>query len=88
MEERLQKIEQELEIIKARNARVETDKAWETSAIRTVLLTAITFFVTTLALTYVGNENATRDALIGAVGFVFSTLSLSFIKRRWVQYNR
>ncbi|MBI5456956.1 hypothetical protein HY969_04445 [Candidatus Kaiserbacteria bacterium] len=85
MEERLQKIEEELQTIKARNARVETDKAWETSAIRTTILAVITFCVTAIALFIVKNENAMRDALIATVGFVFSTLSLSFVKRRWMQ---
>lgn len=81
-EERLQKLEEEVAAIKARNARVEADKAWETSAARMLVLAAITFAVTAVALYFVGNEHPVRDAFIAAIGFIFSTLSLSFLRKR------
>ena len=83
MEERIQKLEQEIRAIQERNVRVEANKAWETSAVRTALLACITFFITAVALFVVKNENALRDAFIAAIGFVFSTLSLSFLRRHW-----
>lgn len=77
MEERLQKIEE-------RNARVEADKAWETSWFRIILISVITYIVASLVLWLIGAENYLLGALIPTVGYFLSTLSIPFLKKWWI----
>lgn len=84
-EERLQKIEAELESIKERNTKVEANKAWETSFFRIASLVLATYIVAALALVSIANDHPFRNALIPAIGFFLSTQSLPFLKRRWMQ---
>ncbi len=84
MEERLQKVEAQLLAIKERNARVEADKAWETSMFRSAVIAVITFLFTMLALFLIGDEFPVRNAVIATLGFLLSIQSLPFIKRWWL----
>jgi hypothetical protein len=77
--------EQELVDIKARNARVEADKAWETSWLRRLIISAFTYVVAAIWLVVIKDTNPYLKALIPAIGYVLSTLSLGVIKRRWIR---
>ena len=72
----LEDLQRRLATIEERNARVEADKTWETSIIRTAFLAVITFAVTAFALFVVRNQHAVRDALIAAVGRVVSIVQV------------
>lgn len=83
MEDRIQNLEKEIEIIKARNRKVEGDKAWETSLFRTLIICAILYVI---ELRYfITSGNYFLNALITTTGFFLSVQSFSFIKRWWIK---
>jgi hypothetical protein len=85
MEERIQKLEAEIQIIKERNSRVESDKAWETSYFRVLLISAIIYVIAVWALYFIGSENYFSNALVPAIGYFISVQSLPFIKKWWIK---
>ena len=76
-------IEKEIKAIKERNSRVETDKAWETSKTRKILIAVFTYIVIVLFFWMAGLANPLVNAIVPTVGFVFSTLSLPYFKKYW-----
>ena len=78
-------LENEILQIKKRNARVEADKAWETSGMRKVLIFALTYFVVVALFFAMGTPNPLINALIPSVAFVLSTLSIPFFKAWWLK---
>lgn len=84
-EERLKQIESALEQIKQRNARVEIDKAWETSAFRIVCICTITYLVAVGLLYAIDADRPLLGAVVPVFGFLLSTQSLPAIKRWWVK---
>jgi len=84
MNERLDKIEQDIKAINERNVRVEADKAWETSLFRLLSLAGITYVVATVLLYLIEVKNFWLGALVPAVGFVLSVQSLPWLKRWWI----
>lgn len=72
-----------LEKIEARNARVETDKAWETSWTRRISITVLTYIFVLLYLFFIGNKDPWINAVVPAAGFLLSTLAVSRIKEIW-----
>lgn len=85
MEERIQKLEKEIEIIKARNLRVEADKAWETSYFRVLLISTIVYIIAVKVMYFIGSENYFLNALVPAIGYLISVQSIPFIKKWWVK---
>lgn len=73
-----------LEEIQNRNARVEADKAWETSWTRKIIITFLTYFIVMFYLTMLGMERVYLHALVPAGGYFLSTLSLPYFKRWWI----
>lgn len=87
MEERLKNLEKEIEIIKERNSRVETDKAWETSYFRIILISLIIYIIELRY--YIKSDSYLLNALVPAIGFFISVQSLPFIKKWWIKkYDR
>ncbi len=78
-------IEKEVREIRARNSRVEADKAWETSLVRIVAICMLTYLIAAWVLATIGAVNYWQSALIPTLGFYLSTQSLPFIKRWWVK---
>ncbi|OHA34170.1 MAG: hypothetical protein A2928_04695 [Candidatus Taylorbacteria bacterium RIFCSPLOWO2_01_FULL_45_15b] len=74
----------DIEEIKVRNARVELDKAWETSWTRRIFIGAMTFIIASIWLKIIDGENIFLKALIPTGGYILSTLSLPAIKRIWI----
>lgn len=87
MENRIQKLEKEVEEIKQRNLRVEADKAWETSYFRVFLISAIIYVVAVKVLYFVGANDYYLNALVPAIGYFLSVQSLPFIKKWWIKNN-
>ena len=79
----LSSLSRDVESIKKRNARVEKDKAWETSLARKFIVFVLTYAVIVIFMLVNGMPNAYVNALIPAFAFVLSTLTLGWIKKVW-----
>ena len=84
LEQRLFVLEQEVGAIKERNARVEADKAWETSWARVFSIIVLTYSLTSIVFWLIGVERYFLSAFIPTVGFLLSTQSLPVIKKIWL----
>jgi hypothetical protein len=80
-------LENRLQQIEARNARVEIDKAWETSLTRKALLILFTYLAIGLYMRAINVSQPWLNAIIPAAGFLLSTLTLPFVKRIWIRRN-
>lgn len=79
LEERVRKIEE-------RNKKVESDKAWETSWARKILLMLFTYFAIALYLKFIVGIDPWINAIVPSLGFLLSTLTLPWFKRLWIQH--
>ncbi|MCB9982815.1 MAG: hypothetical protein H6861_03940 [Rhodospirillales bacterium] len=75
----------DIETIKERNARVEAEKAWETSWTRRILIALITYIVIGAYLTYLEIERAWLHAFVPATAYILSTLGLHYVKLLWMK---
>ncbi|KKQ69852.1 MAG: hypothetical protein UT33_C0021G0004 [Candidatus Peregrinibacteria bacterium GW2011_GWC2_39_14] len=85
MENRIKFLENEVSEIKKRNFRVESDKAWEISIFRRVLLVIFTYLAIGIYLWAVNIENPWLNAIVPACAFMLSTLTLPMFKRVWMR---
>lgn len=76
-------IEQEIQNIKARNQKVEMDKAWERSWTRRIFIALITYAIAVIWLLMIHDTLPWLKACVPALGYIFSTLSLAFLKSWW-----
>ena len=74
----------ELKAIKERNARVEADKAWETSFARKAVIASFTYALSVMVLFSIGAPQPFFNALIPAIGFLLSTMTFGMLKEYWV----
>ena len=78
------KIETEIRNIKARNAKVELDKEWETSWTRRLCICVMTYIVVVIyCFTIEAISNVFLSSLVPVIGFTLSTLSLGWIRGMW-----
>ena len=76
--------EQEINKIKERNKRVETDKAWETSWTRRICICVLTYFVVVLYSWVISQiSNIWLSSIVPVIGFTISTLSLKLVRKIW-----
>lgn len=76
--------EQEINKIKERNKRVETDKAWETSWTRRICICILTYFVVVLYSWVISQiSNIWLSSIVPVIGFTISTLSLKLVRKVW-----
>jgi hypothetical protein len=78
-------LHQQVQEIKTRNARVEADKAWETSWVRRGFIAVVTYIFATIWLNLINADSPFLNAFIPTVGYILSTVSLDSIKRKWIQ---
>ena len=77
-------LEKEIKDIKKRNARVELDKAWETSWTRRLCICVLTYVVVVLySYTIQSTNNIFFSSLVPVIGFMLSTLSLKGVRKIW-----
>jgi len=89
MEERIEKLEKEIEIIKARNLKVEADKAWEISWARRLFIIISTYIIAGIWLVFVVHDTFPfLKAFIPALGYLLSMQSLPFIKKWWIKNHK
>jgi hypothetical protein len=74
----------EINLLKERNKKVESDKAWETSATRKIILAAFTYFAIGIFLTVIQIQKPWLNAIVPAIGFMLSTLTMPFFKKIWL----
>lgn len=84
LDERLEKLEAQIQQINERNVKVQLDKAWETSTFRILSVCILTWFVITLVFWVIGVANPFINAIIPTTGFYLSTQSLPFLKKWWL----
>jgi uncharacterized membrane-anchored protein len=77
-----------IELLEARNKRVDTDKAWETSWIRKILIMVLTYLVVISYLHFVVHINPWINGFVPVIGYFLSTQTISIVKRRWIQKKK
>ena len=80
LEAKVAELETEIKQIKARNKKVEGDKAWETSWLRRILIIIFTYIFAVLWLTLADTTNPFLGAIVPCAGFLLSTLTIYSIK--------
>ncbi|MBR3377821.1 hypothetical protein IKG50_00620 [Candidatus Saccharibacteria bacterium] len=81
-------LEKEIAAIKARNKKVETDKAWETSWTRRVCIMILTYIVVVIySFTISKVQNVWLSSLVPVIGFTLSTLSLGLVRKLWEKHR-
>ncbi len=85
MNEHSEELERRVSEIEKRNARVEKDKAWETSFTRIVVVSFLTYFVTVLVFWMLGSERFFLNAFVPTIGFILSVQSVPMLKTWWTQ---
>jgi len=85
METRIQQLEQEIQTIKARNIKVEQDKAWETSLARKISIAALTYIIVVLFFYTAELSHPRINALVPTIGFLLSTISINLLKNIWIK---
>jgi Flp pilus assembly protein TadB len=77
-----QEIQQEIDKIKKRNKRVETDKARETSATRRIIIAILTYIVVVIySILIKKTSNIFLTSLVPVIGFLLSTVSLKLCRK-------
>lgn len=82
----MKELEKRLEKIERRNQKVESDKAWETSWTRKILLIIFTYLAIGLYMMAIGVPQWWLNAIVPAVGFLLSTLTLPYFRKFWEKY--
>jgi preprotein translocase subunit SecF len=81
----METIEERLNKIEERNRKVELDKAWETSLMRIIFVSLITYIAAFFVIYSMGVSRPYLNALIPVLGFILSTQSIPVIKRYWIK---
>lgn len=77
-------LEKRIEQIEQRNARVESDKAWERSWVRILCICVMTYGIVLLYSYLADAKNSIfLSSAIPVIGFVFSMLSVNFVRKIW-----
>jgi hypothetical protein len=81
----MKQIKNEIQQIKERNARVELDKAWETSWARKIIIAVLTYFVMVIFFYFASLPKPFINSIVPSLAFILSTLSLPFFKKIWMR---
>lgn len=79
-------LEQEIKILKERNRKVESSKAWETSITRKISIILITYITVVIFFFVIHTPAPFVNALVPVIGFFLSTLSVSLVKKLWIRF--
>lgn len=78
-------LKKEIAHIKARNKRVEREKAWETSYTRKAYIVVSTYVIISLVFIILRLEKPFVNAIIPSVAFFISTTSFGVLKKWWME---
>lgn len=81
----LDDLKQEIDAIKARNKRVEADKAWETSWTRKFLILILTYIVIVIFFFVAKLPDPFANAVVPTVAFLLSTMTIPLFKQWWLK---
>jgi protein-S-isoprenylcysteine O-methyltransferase Ste14 len=81
-------LQKQINEIKTRNARVEADKARETSRARKIIIAVLTYIVIVIFFYAAKLPNPLINAIVPTVGFILSTLGLNAIKLIRLKHRR
>ncbi len=84
----IEQIKKDINEIKERNVRVETEKAWETSLFRKVLIAILTYVVIVIFFIFAELPRPFIGAIVPTLGFILSTLSVSYFKNIWIKRRK
>jgi hypothetical protein len=84
----LQNLEKRLAAVEQRNARVEEDKAWETSVARRALVAAFTYIAVGAYFAAISIPNPWLNAVVPTAAFLLSTLTLPYFKKMWLSNRK
>ena len=82
----LEDIDKRVSAIERRNKDVETDKAWEISWTRKIIIAVFTYLAIAFYLKFIVGIDPWINAIIPTVGFLLSTLTLPYFKNLWSRY--
>ena len=85
MQKEVANLKKEIDKIKARNKRVEQDKAWETSWTRKLFIMMATYGVVVLFMLVTQERNPYLKALLPAIGYILSSISYDAVKMWWLK---
>ena len=88
LETKISKLETEIKQIKARNHKVEDDKAWETSWLRRILIIIFTYIFAVLWLSLADTTIPFLGAIVPCAGFLLSTLTIYSIKKVFIKNRK
>ncbi|MBI2426588.1 MAG: hypothetical protein HYV34_01960 [Candidatus Kerfeldbacteria bacterium] len=80
-----EELQKDIDEIKARNKRVEADKAWETSWTRRVLIVVLTYCVIVSFFLVARLPDPFANAVVPAVAFMISTITVPLFKKWWLK---
>ncbi len=78
-------MQKQIKEIIERNKRVESDKAWETSYSRKILIMVFTYLAIGVYLYAIDIPQPWLNAIVPAVAFMLSTLTLPWFKDLWIK---
>ena len=82
----LKELENEINRINERNIKVESDKSWEISKTRKLIIAVFTYLAIGIYLWYIGIPMAFLNAIVPTAGFLLSTLTLPTFKKLWIRH--
>ena len=88
LEAKVAELESEIKQIKARNRKVEGDKAWETSWLRRILIIVFTYIFAVLWLSLADTTNPFLGAIVPCAGFLLSTLTIYSVKSIFIKKRK
>ncbi len=74
----------EVQALKMRNAKVEADKAWETSITRRGVIASVTYIIVALWLAMLGVGHYMFHALVPVAAYLVAMASLPMLKKYWM----
>lgn len=77
-------LKKEIEKIKARNRRVEADKAWETSKTRTVFIAVSTYILIFIVMELIRDNHPFLNAFLASASYLLSSLTYGMLKSWWL----
>ena len=79
-------IKEEIEKLKERNKKVESDKAWELSKTRRIIVAFSIYLAAYVLFWMINTPKPLVDASVPALAYILSTLTFPFFKKWWI-YN-
>ena len=83
---KLKILEEKIKKIEERNKKVESDKQWELSFSRRLLLMLFTYITIGFYLQAIKIPHPWLNSIVPAIAFMLSTLTLPLFKNLWLKY--